>query len=392
MVIGMPVRAGAGLATHLDPRQAAIEAAVSARAGLGGERADLVVVFAAGDYLAAPDALLEGIHEALAPVALIGCGASGVLGGDRELEGETGVSVWAASLGEGVAQSFSAIVAEVDDGVAVGGIPDLAGASGAILLPDGTRFPTDPMLRELAMAAPGVPILGGVASGGGPDGGATLFHDTSVLEVGAAVGVRLDGVELVPCVSQGAMPLGPELTITASDGVLVQELAGAPALSKLRDVIAALPADHQHQLSEGLLLGVVKDLGKPEFERGDFLVRPLMGADPEAGTIAVGTPVAPGDIVRLHVRDADVADEDLRDALSLRMRALGDDGPAGALAFTCNGRGRGMFGIADHDAQTLTDELDGVPVAGFFAAGEIGPLNGESVLHGLTATVAIFGA
>ena len=62
----------------------------------------------------------------------------------------------------------------------------------------------------------------------------------------------------------------------------------------------------------------------------------------------------------------------------------------GALVFTCNGRGEAMFGMPDHDAQTLDEELAGAPAAGFFAAGEIGPVGGDSFLHGFTATVAVF--
>jgi small ligand-binding sensory domain FIST len=100
--------------------------------------------------------------------------------------------------------------------------------------------------------------------------------------------------------------------------------------------------------------------------------------------------VRPGQVVRLHARDADSADRDLREALGLRRTALGGQSPAGALVFTCNGRGRGMFGVGDHDAEAIGDELDDVPTAGFFAAGEIGPVGGETFMHGFTATVALF--
>ncbi len=121
----------------------------------------------------------------------------------------------------------------------------------------------------------------------------------------------------------------------------------------------------------------------------DYLVRGIIGADPDAGTVTVGAPVTEGQVVRLHARDADSADHDLRSALELRRSALGGD-PAGALVFTCNGRGRGMFGTPDHDADAVDEELGGAPSAGFFAAGEIGPVGGENFLHGFTATVAVF--
>ena len=132
------------------------------------------------------------------------------------------------------------------------------------------------------------------------------------------------------------------------------------------------------------------DGGKPDYERGDFLVRPLIGADTDDGSLAIGAVVSPGQVVRLHARDAVSADRDLRAALELRVEALGGGPPAGALVFTCNGRGPRMFGTPDHDAAALAEDLAGAPAAGFFAAGEIGPVGGESFLHGFTATLAVF--
>jgi small ligand-binding sensory domain FIST len=364
---------------------------MAARAELGDAHADLVIVFATGEHLGAPELVLEGVHEALNPRWLVGCGAGGVVGGRREIESGTAVSVWAADLDGGQAVPFVAEATEQEEGIAVAGIPELAGAAGAILLPDPFSFPTELILGELARRAPGVPILGGVASGEAPDGGAVLFHDFDVVRTGA-VGLRLDGVELLPCVSQGATPIGPELTVTAAEGPLIAELAGQPALRKLREVILDLPAGERELLSRGLLLGLVIDGGKPEYVHGDFLVRGLTGADPDEGSIAVSAGVRAGQVVRLHARDADSADSDLREALELRRTALGGKPAAGALVFTCNGRGRGMFGHPDHDAETIGDELDDVPAAGFFAAGEIGPVGGESFLHSFTATLAVFPA
>jgi small ligand-binding sensory domain FIST len=232
-------------------------------------------------------------------------------------------------------------------------------------------------------------VLGGLSSARTLDGGAALFRDERVLEAGL-VGARLDGVELLPCVSQGAAPLGPELTITRCEGQVIQELAGKPALAKLQEIFEQL-SDHDRALIEGgVLVGLVTDTGKPEYEQGDFLVRGLLGADPESGSVAVGALVEPGQVLRLHARDAESADRDLREALQLRRTALGGAEPAGALMFTCNGRGEAMFGVRDHDAAALEQMLDGAPAAGFFCAGEIGPVGGESFLHGFTATVALF--
>jgi small ligand-binding sensory domain FIST len=386
----MPVRIGTGLSTSPDPRAGALEAALSARDGLAGEPCDLAIVFVSGTHLVAPEAVLEAVHEGLEPAQLAGCAAGGVIGARREVEEGTAVAVWAATLDGGSASAFHAVVEEVEEGTgALAGMPELDGADGAILLADPATFPTDAVLRFLSESAPTVPVVGGLASARVAGGATALFLGEEVVDEGA-VGVRLDGVELLPCVSQGASPIGPELTITAADGNIITELAGMPALEKLRETIEALPPDDLELVQGGLLMGIVVDVNKPDYVQGDFLVRGLMGADPDTGQVAVAADVRPGQVVRLHARDAESADRDLREALAVRMRALGGRPPAGALLFSCNGRGRGLFGCADHDADAVAEELAGAPAAGFFAAGEIGPVGGETFLHGFTATIAVF--
>jgi len=388
--VKMPVHIGAGLSTSPDQRAGALEAALTAREALAGAGCDLAVVFASGTHLQAPEAVLEGVHEILEPGQLAGCAAGGVIGARREVEGGTAVAVWAAHLGAGTASTFHATVEEVEEGTgALGGMPDLEDAAGAILLADPASFPTDAVLQFLSDAAPAVPVVGGLASARTAGGGTALFAGEQVVEEGA-VGVRLDDVELLPCVSQGAAPIGPELTITAAEGHVIAELAGKPALDKLRETIETLTPTELALIQGGLLMGIVVDGNKPEYVQGDFLVRGLVGADPQTGQVAVASEVHQGQVVRLHARDAASADRDLREALGVRMRALGGRTPAGALLFSCNGRGRGLFGRSDHDAVAVAEELAGAPAAGFFAAGEIGPVGGESFLHGFTATVAVF--
>jgi len=384
----MSVKVGVAISTAEQSPDAGAEAGCAVAQALGGAPADLALVFASGDHLGALEAALEAVHDAVEPAALVGCAAGGVLGSGRELEGATGLAVWAASLGdEGRATPFHATVEEIDDAATISDLPSLDGASGAILLADPYSFPTDVVLGLLAEHAPGVPVLGGIASAHGPAG--PLFLDGDTHEQGA-VGVSLEGVEVLPCVSQGAAPLGRELTITAAEGNIIHELAGRPALKTIERIIAELSPRERALVAGGLLIGIVIDSGKPEYEQGDFLVRGVLGADPDTGSIAVGATVRGGQIVRLHARDALSADEDLRRALRLQAEAIAGGTPAGALLFSCNGRGRAMFGAPDHDAEAVERELGGPPAAGFFAAGEIGPVGGRSFLHGFTATLAVF--
>jgi small ligand-binding sensory domain FIST len=384
----MGVQISVGLSTRPDPLEAGAEAGDAAARGLGSRRADVALVFLSGRPLAAPEAALEGIHEALGPEYLAGCGAGGVLAGGRELEEGNATAVWAAALDGGTARPFHASLTDDEANPAIAGIPPVAGARATIMLADPYSFPTDALLSKLAVDAPGVPILGGLASGRTADGSAALLMGKEVHDAGA-VGILLEDIELLPCVSQGAAPIGPELTITAAEGNVIHELAGRPALATVERAIASLPASERALVAGGLLLGIVVEANKSEYEQGDFLVRGIAGADPDSGAIVVGALVDEGQVVRLHARDARSAREDLRRQLRLRREALAGAPPAGSIVFSCNGRGASMFGACDHDAAAIAEELGDAPAAGFFAAGEIGPVGGRSFLHGFTATIGV---
>jgi small ligand-binding sensory domain FIST len=296
--------------------------------------------------------------------------------------------VWAASLPDAGVATHHLALEPGDDAPALAGLPDPGDPADAlIVLADPNTFPADLLLARLNEDRPGMPVLGGLASAAAA-GSAGLFLDGQVVDTGA-VACSLSGAAVLPCVSQGASPVGPEMTITAADGNVIHELASAPAIERLREAIGALPPTERVMAGGGLMLGLVIDENQPSYERGDFLVRPVIGADPESGSVAIGEQVRVGQTVRMHVRDGPSADQDLREALAPRVEALGP--AAGALLFTCNGRGAHMFDVPDHDATTIGDMLD-APVGGFFCAGEIGPVGGRNFLHGFTATMAIFAA
>ena len=386
-----------GLSESFDTVEAAAEAADAARAGLNGE-CDLCAVFASGPHLPMAKWLISEVHERLQPRNLIGCGAGGTLASGREIEEGAGLVVWAASL-PGAEVSTVHVTAERNgDSFSLLGLPDeLLGERSApadgletlIVLADPYTFPAEELLAEVGERRPGLPVLGGLASaafGGGP----ILLQDGEVRTEGA-VAVMLRGTQVLPCVSQGATPVGPEMTITAAEANVIGELAGKAALERLGEVIDGLEEGERELAANGLLVGAVIDENQPEYERGDFLVRPIIGADRKTGSIAIGERVRVGQTMRLHVRDAASADEDMREALGTQAQALGSEGAAGALLFTCNGRGSHMFEVPDHDATAIEDAL-GAPTGGFFCAGEIGPVGGRNFLHGFTATMAVFPA
>lgn len=387
---GSGVRAGSGLATNGGGVEAFAAAADQAAAGLEGASADLAVVFAGAPSLAHAEGGLAAVRERLGSCALLGCGAQGVVGGGREIE-QGGVAVWAAALPGARVETFhlEAIGAGGSD-VAVAGMPDLDGADATILLADPYTFPVEPVLGQIGADCPGMPVLGGLASAGGGPGDGILMHDGEIHRAGA-VGVALHGVDVRPCVSQGARPIGPEMVITAAEGNVIHELASQPALARLKAAVAELDEREHALAAQGLLVGIVVDENQPDYDRGDFLIRGLLSVDEEEQTVAVGEEVRVGQTVRMQVRDGASADEDLQAALERQAREL-PQAPAGALLFTCNGRGSHMFGVPDHDAAALEQAFSGAPVAGFFCAGEIGPVGERNFVHGFTATLALFAA
>jgi small ligand-binding sensory domain FIST len=381
-------RIGSGLARSDSGVDAFAEAAARAALRLGGAPADLVMVFAGRDNLDHADDGLAAVADRLGGGALIGCGAQGVVADGHKVEAG-GVAVWAASfMNGGTAETFHLEALQAGDAVAVAGMPMLENADAILLLADPYTFPVEALLTQMSVDNPGLPVIGGVASAGGGPGLGVLMHDGRVEHEGA-VGVALRGVDVRPCVSQGARPIGPEMVITAGEENVIAELASRPALARIKEAIAELDADERALAAQGLLLGIVIDPNQPEYERGDFLIRGLLDVDDGAGTVTVGEQVRVGQTVRLQVRDGDSADEDLRAVLDGQLRELRHP-PAGALLFTCNGRGAGMFGVQDHDASALDYAFAGAPAAGFFCAGEIGPVGDRNFLHGFTATMAVF--
>jgi small ligand-binding sensory domain FIST len=376
-----------GISDDQDPVAAFSEAAADAARGLDGS-CDLALVFAGAPHLGHGKWILSTVHERLEPAHLIGCGAGGVVGAGRELEEGPGAVVWALAA-PGATISTHHLEAEPGvDAIELHGLPGEAEpASAMIVLADPYTFSAEALLSRLEQERPGMPVLGGLASAAAA-GSASLFRDGDVLH-GGAVACTLDGVAVVPCVSQGAAPVGPEMTITSAEGNVIAELASTPAIERLREAITSLDTRERELAAGGLMLGIVIDENQPSYDRGDFLVRPIIGADEAAGTIALGERVRVGQTVRMHVRDAASADEDLRAALRAQALAIGDAGAAGALLFTCNGRGAHMFDLPDHDAEAVEDAL-GAPAGGFFCAGEIGPVGGRNFLHGFTATLAVF--
>ena len=381
-------RVAAGLATGPATVASSADAAAQALAELEGDPVDLAFLFLTQQHLERAADAAGAVREAMAPRCLLGCVAEGVIAREREVETGPAVSVWAASLPGAGIEAFHLTTLAEGESLAAQGFPPVDDPALIALLVDPFTFPAGALLALLDADHPGVPVVGGIATGGGQPGAQALIVDGEVHDRGA-VGVALADVAVEAVVSQGCTPLGREAVITRAEGNVVQELAGKPALARLREIVGGLSPAERTLASKGLLAGLVIDENKPAYERGDFLMRGILGADEESGAIAIGEEVRVGQTLRFHARDAASADEDLRLVLE---EHLGREhrGAAGALLFTCNGRGTNLFSEPDHDSRVVSSALGRPALAGFFCGGEIGPVGGRSFLHGFTATMAVF--
>jgi len=385
-------RIGDGLALGDDLLTAVDRAVAAALRPLGGVRPDLACVFVSGGGATDSAAALERASAILGARNTIGCSAHGVIADGQGAEGVPGVSVWAASLPSVEIRAFHLEVLRTSDTIAILGMPqrrddDVVG----VILADPWTFPVDGFIAHSHDTLRGLPLTGGVASGSDDPGETRLLVDGTVHTRGA-VGVVLGGdLSVHTLVSQGCRPIGQPMTVTRADGSTILELAGRAALAQAKDAVAALPVEEQVGAVRGLQLGVVVDEYADEHTASDFLVRGIDAADHVAGSITVGEDVEVGSTVQFLLRDAVAAHDDLAGVLSALRQRIGLAPLAGALLFSADTRGRSMFPSAHHDVVAVRDELGISGVAGFFAAGEIGPVAGRNQVHGFTATVLAFG-
>ncbi|WP_327093066.1 FIST C-terminal domain-containing protein [Nonomuraea sp. NBC_01738] len=384
----MTSRFADGLAVGSDLVATAERAIGQALSRLGG-KADLVCFFICGDD---PDDVARAGSRAMAAAPgahVIGCSATGVIGDGQGIELTPSVSAWAATLDGARLTTFALETLTAEDRFMVVGLPERHPDDHvAILLADPYSFPTDAFVEKSAEVLGDLPLIGGLANGLSGRGSVRLFADGEVYTEGA-IGVLLSGdINVSTVVSQGCRPIGPSMVVTRSEENLLLELAGQPALARLEDIVSDLEEDDRELVASGLQIGLAMDEYADRHEHGDFLIRGVLGIDPEREAVAVGDVIEVGRTVRFQVRDAATADDDLYTLLDSHREQLGR--VDGALLFACNGRGSAMFGTADHDAVALRDTLGALGMAGFFAAGEIGPVAGHNHVHGFTASVLVF--
>lgn len=389
-------RFASSLATDAQADKAERHCVEEVQRQLDGEHPHLLLFFVTHHHGRALEGLSGRLREALGADLVVGCTGTSVVGGDREVERQPALALWAAHLpGTSVKAQQISVERDVHGGFTFGPrlpVGDPARTS-MVLLADPFSFPVQAYLPRLAEEHPGVPVVGGLASGGQGPRQNFLWLDDSFLDRGAVAIVLEGDVEMRTLVSQGCRPVGEPLVITACRGPLIHKLRGRPAARVFFEIRDSLPPGDLQLFNNGAHIGLALDASKSNFGPEDFLVRNVMGLHPQEGAVAVGDDdLRAGQTVQFMVRDRDSAADELQRILSAHAEAWSprEPGEAGALLFTCGGRGRRLFGADHHDAHAIQEHLGPqMPLAGFFANGEIGPVGKRSFLHGFTASIAL---
>lgn len=380
----------ASAASESSDASAALEECVAALRAARPEPPDIAFLFPSSHHSAEYGRLAAGLKAALSPARILGCSAGAVVGGGREIERRPGLSVSCAWMPGARVHLFHL----EQEGMPSPDSPPKAwrewvGAPAAekpsfLLFCDPFSLDPEELARGLDFAFPGSVKVGGLASGASRPGGNALYLDEKAYPSGA-VGAAFTGqVAIDAVVAQGCRPIGAPMKVTRCEKNLLIELGGRPALVVLQELFESLSERDRALARTSLFLGLLGDPLKPE---GEFLIRNLLGLDPQSGVLAIGALLRPGQTVRFHLRDGQASAEDLEERLS----AYGGRGAArGALLFSCLGRGERLYREPNHDSEAFVRKLGPLALGGFFCNGEIGPVEGTTHLHGFTSCFAIF--
>ncbi|MCP9771907.1 FIST C-terminal domain-containing protein [Synechococcus sp. Tobar12-5m-g] len=385
-------------------RNASLEGAVDEVVrSLGARRGvDLALVFCSSSYASDLPRLLPLLQAKLNARHWIGCAGSGVVGTDasgaaHEVEQQPALSVTLLRLPGAELQLF-----EVDTKA----LPDLDGdsqdwvdwvgadparARSMLLFVDPTSEAINDLISGIDYGFPGVDKMGGIAGHHSASHGSLLFEDRVV---SGAVGCLVGGQwRLDPVVAQGCRPIGPVFEIEQAERNVVLQLSSGQErntpVNCLQGILQSLTPAERELVRHSLFLGVARSSFSlsglsAEPEPTAFLVRNLLGVDPRNGAVAVAEKLRVGQQVQFQLRDATASRQESR--LLLRRQARRAADPLAALLFACLGRGQGLYGQPNADVTICREQFPGLPIAGAFCNGEIGPVAGNTHLHGYTAS------
>jgi small ligand-binding sensory domain FIST len=369
--------------------------AESLRTQLGQRPVSLGLVFMSPKFFPHAAATLEILRVHARIPLLAGCSSASLVAGSQEIEDATGIVLALYSLPGAELKGFRFTQAQVEEADSAAYWPAESGVgpkntNGWLAFIDPFHLDAESWIRSWNKSFAAVPVFGGLSSGIFSDQSTQVYLNGEVFEDGG-VAISVGGdMKLSGVISQGCTPIGETWTLTRVEQNLIHQIANRPAYAVLNETVQQLSAADQQKARGNLFIGLVVNEYLEDFHRGDFLVRNLIGGDPNSGVLAVAALPRTGQTIQFHRRDAVAANEDMGELLERAKIKIGGATIYGGCLCCCNGRGKNLFGAPNHDAELVQRELGPIGLAGFYGNGEIGPVGEKNYLHGFTASLALF--
>lgn len=365
------------------------------RAQLKAPQVSLGLVFMTPRFFPYAKQVLELLRVHARIPLLVGCSSSSLVSGTEELEDNPGLvlALYALPGAKLTGTYFTQPQVEEAEGHDYWhGVTTVkpSQTNGWLTFIDPFHLDSESWLRSWNESYPGSPVYGGLSSGIFADQVTQIYFNGEVYEEGGVTICVGGDVKLAGVISQGCTPIGDTWTLTRVEQNLIHKIANRPAYEVLSETVNEMSTDEQKKVRGNLFIGLVVNEYLEDFHRGDFLVRNLLGGDPQTGVLAVGAMPRAGQTMQFQRRDAEAASEDMSELLERAKTQLGGATVYGGCLCCCNGRGRNLFGSSGHDAQMVQKQFGGIGLSGFFCNGEIGPVGQKNFLHGYTASLALF--
>lgn len=363
--------------------------------GLGRQEPDLIIAFVSAEHAPRFDAVCELLRKEFESAFLFGCCAGGVIGGGREIEDRAGLSLTGALLPGVKLKGTHLDAAQVPPVYADARLWEDTLRMTAnqlpsfLMLADPFSFETEAYVKGLDRVYPLAPKIGGLASGARQVGGTALYLGNQVYHSGCVTLALTGNIDIDTVVAQGCKPIGDPMFVTVAHENLVREIDGHSPRDVLAELFERLPASERELFSESLFLGLAMRGDTSHYVPGDFLIRNILGMDPQSGALWVNANVPANSVIQFHLRDAATSAHDLERTLTSYRASRPVTSDAGALLFSCTGRGVGLYGQPDHDSNAFRRLVADLPIGGFFCNGEIGPIQNATYLHGYTSAFAV---
>ena len=385
------IHVGVGHSQSLSTSEAAERATVMAMGNAGIAKADLAIVFATLNYQTEYEHLYQAVHSNANCDELIGCSGMSVLTSAGEFEEEPTLAVMVIRSDQLSAASFSArgTAAEIGEQIQKDIQSGRDDDSLLVIFPDVRAVNPAELVKHIGDDGTELPLVGAAVSGDAT--GAQMYHwRGEEATEGGLTGILLTGdFNTEIGVAQGCQPVGRPREVTRAEGRVIFELDGEPALENFKGTLQLLTQDDIRRSGGTVFVGIAMDPENRNPIRGDFLIRNLIGINEEHDALAVSEEVTEGQLVQFHLRNPNAAAEEIQVILTRLAEKTRKYPPAFGLYFNCLGRGKGLYGVANHDIGVIQEKFPGLPVIGFFGNSEFAPIGGRNFAHAYTGVFVL---